>query len=216
MGRKFIHFRQLTEDTKSKVKMIFSRSDTSNSLKNKLMKQIPCLRFLTVYDILMSVYGEDFYCKNKIQLQCGPIADLADRMADRYRCREKALISPISSMISQTDSKLTLEQKQVVIGLLHQKTNLGKIKEDLARIFPESFSSRSYIDVLDETFGNYRDVCILTEPDQTDSSVQTYVLDDKFSSKSVLEGLKNENQKENGKKKKKKRPKQWVKLLASR
>ena len=194
--------------------MIFSRSDTSNSLKNKLMKQIPCLRFLTVYDILMSVYGEEFYSKNRILQQCGPIADLADRLIDRYRCRERALISPITSMIAQTDGKLTMEQKHVVIGLLHQKTNLGKIKEDLARIFPESFSSRSYIDVLDETFGNYRDVCILTEPDQADSSVQTFILDDKFSSKSVLEGLKKEKQSKNGKKKKKnwnQGTKQWWK-----
>ena len=162
-----------------------------------------------MYDILISVYGNDFYSKHDVLKQCGPISDIADRMTDRFRCREKALISPIASMIPQTDCKLTMEQKYAVIGLLHQHTSLPTIRAELARMFPESFSPRSTIDLLSSTFGTYKDFCIdiKEEPIEGQPTKQTFILGEKFSCHSVFKALKEQKKLEEDKgKKKKKKP----------
>jgi hypothetical protein len=176
----------------------------------------------------MSVYGPDFYNKNDVMKQCGPIPDLAERMTDRYRCREKAHISPITSMIPLTNCKLTVEQKYVVIGLLHRETTLNKVRQDLALLFPESFSSRSTIDILEATFASYRDMCIVTKTGEMDSDSEVgvsnhcktdyIILDEQYSCVSVFKALKEQQNQESGKeanKSKKKKNKKWHKHFKS-
>ena len=192
--------------------MSLSRSESCTGIKNKLIRNrvIPTIRHLSMYDVLMSVYGGEFYRKNNLVRQCGPICDLADRMIELYRCREKALISPITSMITQQDCKLTMEQKHVVIGILHQATNVDSIREQLARIFPQSFSPRSTIDILAATFGSYKQVCIETQSKEEDPSERTVILGEKFSCQSVFKAMEDQRNQEAGKViKKGKKKKGW-------
>ena len=156
--RYFLH-RDVTEQSKIEFKTLLGNSVSLKNLKTHY-KSMPVFRHMTLYDILMTVYSGDFYQKNLLLRQCGPISGLAERVIERYRLRENALISPASEHINSKSCVLSDEQKFVVIGLMHRQIEIDNICKKLAELFVESFSPRSTIDILNATFGSMLSCCV--------------------------------------------------------